>query len=38
VPELGLSNAAYIYGSVVVALALISLIATRAPRAAPSSA
>jgi predicted MFS family arabinose efflux permease len=38
VPELGLSNAAYIYGSVVVVLALISLVATRAPRPEPSSA
>lgn len=38
VPAIGLSNAAYIYGSVVVALALISLLATRAPRPEPSSA
>jgi MFS family permease len=38
VPGLGLSNAAYIYGGVVVALALISLVATRAPRPEPSSA
>lgn len=38
VPQIGLSNAAYIYGSVVIALALVSLIATRAPRAEPSSA
>jgi MFS family permease len=38
VPEIGLSNAAYIYGSVVVLLALVSLLATRAPRREPSSA
>jgi MFS family permease len=38
VPEIGLSNAAYIYGSVVMLLALISLVATRAPRAEPSNA
>jgi MFS family permease len=38
VPQFGLSNAAYVYGSVVVALALISLVATRAPRAEASNA
>lgn len=38
VPRLGLSNAAYIYGSVVVLLALISLVATRAPRTEASNA
>jgi len=37
-PLFGLSNAAYIYGGVVVALALISLVATRAPRAEASNA
>ena len=38
VPQLGLSLAAYIYGGVVMVLALISLMATRAPRTEPSSA
>jgi len=38
VPTLGLSVAAYVYGAVVIALATISLLATRAPRPAPSSA
>jgi MFS family permease len=38
VPQLGLSQAAYIYGGVVIALALVSLLATRAPGAEPSSA
>jgi MFS family permease len=38
VPSLGLANAAYIYGSVVIVLALVSLAATRTPRSEPSSA
>jgi hypothetical protein len=38
VPQFGLSNAAYIYGGVVVLLALVSLVATRAPRAEASNA
>ncbi|MDB5526821.1 MAG: Major Facilitator Superfamily transporter [Rhizobium sp.] len=38
VPQLGLSLAAYIYGGVVVALAIASLLATRAPHREPSSA
>lgn len=38
VPTLGLSNAAYIYGGVVIGLAFISLLATRQQRPEPSSA
>jgi MFS family permease len=38
IPQLGLANAAYLYGSVVIALALVSLLATRAPRTELSNA
>jgi MFS family permease len=38
VPALGLSVAAYIYGGVVMVLALVSLLATRVPRVEPSQA
>lgn len=38
VPTLGLSVAAYLYGGVVILLALVSLLATRSPRPEPSSA
>lgn len=38
IPQLGLANAAYIYGSVVIALALVSLLATRAARPELSNA
>jgi MFS family permease len=37
-PSLGLSNAAYIYGSVVILLAMASVLATRTPRPQPSGA
>ncbi|MBL0371843.1 MFS transporter [Rhizobium sp. KVB221] len=37
-PSIGLSNAAYLYGGIVILLAAISLAATRAPRREPSAA